>query len=150
MSIEFFQEGSSLSLSKKPFVEEYVELHPQDTALYLVTSVRRTRKRTGYMVNTDKFAVFLFEGSAILSQLMEALAEYHQSGHGYKIFCQPCQEDPYYKLGVDLDQPTNWLAERGKYFIASEASTTGSEEQQKANPFLPPPSTGKHRKKTTT
>jgi len=147
--INFFEEAPAGSYSRNPFVEEYAEKNPADTSLHLVISVGRNRKRTGYMVNTDKFTIFLYEGSKVLTQLLEALAVLHETGHGYKLYAQTSKEDPYYKLGIDQEQPTNWYAERGKYFINPEVSTTGLEEQQNTNPFLPTPSSTKTRHKRT-
>ena len=147
--ISFFEESSKTTALRKPFIEDYVEQNPNDSSIYTVYSVSRTKKRTGYLLNTRKFTIMLFEGSQILNQLMEALASWHAQGHGYKLVVQLHPNYPFYQLGTDFDSPCNWMSERGKYFIAQEATTTTSEQSVTRNPFLPLPSTRKHKKQST-
>lgn len=148
--ISFFEQGSTTQRSSfKPFIEDYVENNPLDQEVYVVHSVTRTRKRTGYLLDTDKFTIMLFEGSQLLQHLLDALAVWHESGHGYKLVVQIDQKYPFYKLGTDFDQPCNWYASKGKYFIVSESTTTTSELLDTRNPLLPKPNTGRHKKKST-
>lgn len=148
--IEFFEQNPTESNSRlKPFIEDYAESHPNDLRTHQVISVTRTRKRTGYLLDTEVFTIMLFEGSKLLQHLLDALAVWHTSGHGYKLVVQVTEQYPFYKLGTDFDQPCNWYASKGKYFTASESITTTSGLLDSQNPLLPRPSTGKHKRKST-
>lgn len=136
MSISFFEQSNNASASRIPFVEDYVEKNPSPWQLIPVIDVRRTKKRTGYMVNTKDYSIFLFEGSQILNYLLEALSQWIQSGHGYAIVAQPLEHDPFYQLGVDKDKPVQWAYAQGKY-TWQHLTGSGLEAPPTPNPFLP-------------
>lgn len=136
MSISFFEQNNSASNSRTPFVETYVETNKPPYKLFPVTCVKRTRKRTGYMLECEAFCVFLFEGSALLSHLLEALNLWIESGQGYQLFVEAQDSDPFYKIGVDQEKQAQWVLTQGKY---SWQRPTGStlEQPPTQNPFLP-------------
>ncbi len=148
--ITFFDQDDNSSNDRlKPFVEDYIEANPNDIGTYDVISVTRTRKRTGYLLDTEKFTIMLFENSKVLKLLLEALTVWHESGHGYTIIARTQHMYPFYQLGTDLDRPTNWYMSKGKFFTAKENTTSTSELLDTRNPFLPKPSTRRHKNKST-
>jgi hypothetical protein len=140
MSIHFFEHSNTQASPRLPFVEDYAENNPDDQTLYLVEEVKRTRKRTGYMVYTRKFAIFLFEDSQICKHIVEALAAWTKTGNGFELYAQSVPKDPYYRLGADFEKPCTWLFSQGKY-SASQVDTSGLVVlPTETNPFLPTPS----------
>ena len=113
MPIQFFQQSDSAASPRIPFVEDYVEKNKPPYALLPVMSVRRTRKRTGYMVECEAYCVFMFEGSQVLGHLLEALNLWIETKQGYQLFMQAQAVDPYYQLGVDQEKPA--LCVRGNH-----------------------------------
>jgi len=89
MSIQFFEHSEGRASVRLPFVEDYAENNPDDDNLYLVETIKRTRKRTGYMVNTAKFSIFLFEDSKICQHIVEALAAWTKTGNGFELYAIP-------------------------------------------------------------
>jgi hypothetical protein len=136
MSISFFEQQDKPVSARTPFVEEYVENNPPPYALLNVTSVARTRKRTGYMVNCDAYSVFLYEGSGVLNHLLEALNLWIETKQGFQLFLQAQQKDPYFQLGVDAEKPALWILTQGKYSLQQNIGS-GLEAVPSLNPFLP-------------
>jgi len=140
MSIQFFEHSEGRASVRLPFVEDYAENNPDDDNLYLVETIKRTRKRTGYMVNTAKFSIFLFEDSKICQHIVEALAAWTKTGNGFELYAKAIQSDPYYQIGADFEKPCTWLFSQGKY-SASQPITHGLVVPlTDSNPFLPTPS----------
>lgn len=136
MPIAFFEQNDSASSSRLPFVEDYVEKHDPPYKLLEVISIRRTRKRTGYMLDCADYCVFLFEGSNMLQHLLEALNQWVETKQGYQLFVQASATDPYYLLGVDEDKPATWILTQGKYSWL-QGIGSGSDAAHTQNPFLP-------------
>jgi hypothetical protein len=138
MNISFFsEEASSASAGRLPFIEDYVEQHKPPYAPSLILSVSRTRKKTGYMVNTEHYSIFLFEGSAILRHILEALNLWIDSHEGMLLVAQPSEIEPFYQLGTVEGSTAHWVLTKGKY---SWQPSIGSdlEKPPTSNPFLLP------------
>jgi hypothetical protein len=89
------------------------------------------------MLHTAKYSIFLFEGSQMLNQLLEALNQWVLTGEGYHLVAVPEESDPYYKLGTDFEKPCRWIHTQGKYtWFALTGSI--SEAAPTVNSFLPP------------
>jgi hypothetical protein len=149
MSINFFDNQDTKVYKERPFVEEYAKDNPLDITEYSVTAIRRTKKGNGYLIETEAFLIFLFNRSKVLEHLLAAMSVYIKTGHGYKILVVVSPSDPYYKIGVDTNKPTNWLLAGGKYFPVDLTGTTLDQLDSDQNPFLPIPSSGsRHKRKT--
>lgn len=147
MSISFFDSSDKPARIMSPFVEDYVENNPEPYTPETIMSIGRTRKRTGYMVQTKPYSIFLFEGSQELQNLLEALNTWIQTNEGYLLVAQATKDYPYYKLGVDAEVKCRWILTQGKYSWLAEDGYI-LEPVHSINPFLPPTqksSRGKHK-----
>ena len=136
MPIAFFEQNNAASSTRIPFVEDYVHNNPPPYQLLPVTSIRRTRKRTGYMVDCEAYCVFLFEGSNMLLHMLEALNLWIETKQGFQLFLQAQDADPYYQIGVDQEKPALWILTQGKYSL-QPSIMSGSTVPPTHNPFLP-------------
>jgi hypothetical protein len=145
MAITFFDASDKGSKRNLPFIEDYVDSNPPPYKSVDILSVSRTRKRTGYMVNTNQFSIFLFEGSQVLQHILEALNTWIQTNEGYLLVACPTTEEPFYQLGVDTAIRCRWILTQGKYTWSAEPGST-SVQQDSRNPFLPPTQKSAHQK----
>lgn len=144
MGLTFFESTDDSTFVEKPFIDEYVKTEGIVLEPLQVLEVFQTRKKSGYILSSHECLVFMYNKSKVLQQLLEALNVYVSSSHGYKLYIVPQEKDPYYKLAIDPDKPTNWLYTKGKWHV-SELNTSTSESNTE-NPFLPIPRTGRHKK----
>lgn len=139
MALAFFEDASSGS-QYKPFLEAYLELHPEAVgSIHEVTELSLTRRKAGYMLNTEQFSVYVRVGNRTLAYLLQALELWIEDLHGYGVYLEVTGDHPYYRLAVDSEEERNWLHTKGKYSqlvngISSSATGTGTSE----NPFLVP------------
>jgi hypothetical protein len=142
MAINFFE--SNDKSSGKPFVDAYLETGTNIPTFGTVRSFRKTRKGTGYLLETDECIIFLFNGSQILKHLLEALSVYVSNKHGFEIQAHYFPQTKEYKLGVDSERACNYFFTEGSYYLG-ENTTTGWDTT--TNPFLlpsPHPTTRTH------
>jgi hypothetical protein len=149
MTINFFDNQETKVYIEKPFVEEYAKDNALDVSEYPVTGIKKTRKGNGYLIETDSFLIFLFNRNKVLEHLLEAMSVYIKTGHGYQIIVVLQPNDPYYKIGVDTNKPTNWLLSGGKYFPVDLTGSSLDQQDSDINPFLPPPISGTRHKRAT-
>jgi len=135
MAIQFFSFEESSSSAERLFVEDYVKQFPLEVGTtHLVESVRLTKKGTGYLLETEKFLIFLFKNKPLTKQLIGGLDLYERSGNGYKLYCQLMGKSPYFQLGFDSEEPCYWiLLEQGKYLSQEEVPTATSAEDTGIN-----------------
>jgi hypothetical protein len=139
MALAFFEDASSGS-QYKPFLEAYLELHPEAVgSVHEVTELSLTRRKAGYMLNTEQFSVYVRVGNKTLAYLLQALELWIEDMHGYGVYLEVTGEHPYYRLAVDSEEERNWLHTKGKYSqLVDSISTSVRGISTSDNPFLVP------------
>lgn len=139
MALAFFEDASSGS-QYKPFLEAYLESHPEAIgSVHEVTELSLTRRKAGYMLNTEQFAVYVRLGNKTLAYLLQALEMWIEDMHGYGVYLEVTGEHPYYRLAVDPEEERNWLHTKGKYAqLAGSTSSSVQGTDSSRNPFLVP------------
>lgn len=142
MPINFFQISDD-SNEEKPFVEDFAKASPRNCDYpYEVKEVRLTKKRTGYLLVTYKFLVFIFKNKPLCKELIKALELYQKNGNGYALYVQPMQVSPYFQIGFDADEERYWLLEdEGKYLSQGLDTIVSLEVETESTLIIPPPPT---------
>lgn len=137
MALKFFDDDAQSSGNGQlSFLPDWLEENPKNkTTTFLVTEIKRVQSGKGYMVITDKFAVFLWKNSKIAKFLVDALAhwvEYPDTGYElYVVLKKP--DKPDYQLASDTERPTTWFTSKNGFTtVEPDASSVGENQ----NPFL--------------
>ena len=76
-----------------PFLDRALEAGIAQIGLSVeIKSVAETRKRTGYLLKSDKWMVFLYKSSELVPALIEAIEKMINENVGYQILMEPSDE----------------------------------------------------------
>lgn len=76
-----------------PFLDRALEAGIAQIGLSVeIKSVAETRKRTGYLLKSDKWMVFLYKSSELIPALIETIEKMINENVGYQILMEPSEE----------------------------------------------------------
>ena len=76
-----------------PFLDRALEAGIAEIGLSVeIKSVAETRKRTGYLLKSDKWMVFLYKSSELIPALIETIEKMINENVGYQILMEPSEE----------------------------------------------------------
>ena len=76
-----------------PFLDRALEAGIAQIGLSVeIKSVAETRKRTGYLLKSDKWMVFLYKSSELIPALIETIEKMINENVGYQILMEPSDE----------------------------------------------------------
>lgn len=136
MALKFFDSESN-SNGSLSFLKDWLEENPKNKeTVFLVTEITRVQSGKGYLIKTNKFAVFAWAKSKTAKNLVEALDYYcsnPQSGYCLMVVLAKPNEDNY-QLAVDDEKPTTWFSSKNGYTTSQPVYT--SVEESSENPLL--------------
>ena len=76
-----------------PFLDRALEAGIAQIGLSVeIKSVAETRKRTGYLLKSDKWMVFLYKSSELIPALIQTIEKMINENVGYQILMEPSEE----------------------------------------------------------
>lgn len=131
--------GSSLVPGDLPFLESAIENGVAEIGTsYEVLEVNETRKRSGYIIKTKTFLIFLWKSSESLGGLLEAIYQMEENNDGYAVYAEPNKTTVEgIEFWIDDAIPRIWLASKKSNILDAHGSgfviETKPSSRKKAN-----------------
>lgn len=138
MALKFFDDESNNGNGNLEFLNNWIEKNPKNKQKeFVIDEVVRTKSGRGYLVKTDKFAVFLFKNSKIANQLIEALDTYvNELNYGWELLVYlPKPNKADYKIACNDEKQVTWFTSKNGFTTSEDLYSLQTSED--TNPFLP-------------
>jgi hypothetical protein len=110
MALDFLTDDSGDG--RLPFVKEYLELNPkQNGKQFTITEVVKVKSGKGYILNTAKFAVWIWSNSTVTKKLMAVLHGMIEDNarHMPLVVVLDKSTSEHFKLAFDDEKPCTWV-----------------------------------------
>lgn len=138
MALKFFDDNQSSGSGNLEFLNDWIEKNPKNKDKeFPIEEVVRVQSGKGYLLKTEKFAVFLFKNQKIAKQLTEALDTYvNELGYGWELLVfLPKPNKPDFKIACNDEKQVTWFTSKNGYTTLEDLYTSQTSED--TNPFLP-------------
>lgn len=137
MALTFFEDKEDSGTGSLGFLNEWLEENPKNKQKeFDIVEIKAVKSGKGYLLSTDKFMIFLWKKSKLVTQLIEAFNVWVnlEPDTGFRLVCvlNPKTKDGY-QIAADKETKVTWFTMGNGYTQTEESAYS---EETDLNPFL--------------